>query len=244
MCGTGANVCPNPVPSGGGAAPTQSPTKPSTSGGGAAPTQSPTSSPVASSPTCPSCGTAPAISSQCQATNTNGAVYFPSSRDTTITIDGDKSDWDSVINSCSGGMPMYEAGNSAKDYVSDAYTNYDCSTNTLCILVKARPNYRLDPDLAQMWLKVYDIGNSDQPFIDKQMIYDDTNTNVIGWEGCYELPPPGVSNPTGCWSSIQIHANFCRVATDGTGTITACGSTTSTGKKGNGIGIFLECCSS
>jgi hypothetical protein len=142
---------------------------------------------------------------------------------------------------------MYEAGNSAKDYVSNAYTNYDCSStpNELCILVLVDTTARdtdgnrfvLDPgqnDLGQYWFKVYDIGNNDQPPISKKEIKND-NDEIIGWEGCYDLDP-------GCWKEIQIHANFCRVAVDGA--ITACESTTSTGNKGNGIGLYLECCSS
>ena len=90
-----------------------------------------------------------------------------------------------------------------------------------------------------MWLKVYAAGNSDRTPINKQMIYDITNTEVIGWEGCYNSTLFGSSNPagSGCFQSIQIHANWC----DGT----TCGSTTSTGKiqgtTDNSIGIDLDC---
>jgi len=258
VCGSSIDIattccggsCPDPVPSGGGggAAPTQSPTKPSTSGGGGAP--SPTSSPVAPSPTCPSCGTAPA--SQCNATNTNGDAYFPSSRDATITIDGNMTDWSTVISSCNVSMPMYNAGEPDQSvgnyvYVSDAYTNYDCSNNILCILVKARAGYRLDPDLSEMWLKVYAAGSSDQIPINKQMIYDNTNTTeVIGWEGCYNSTQFGSSSPAGCFPRIQIHANWCEVdPVTGTVDVSTCGSTTSTGKiqgsTDNSIGIDLDC---
>jgi len=140
---------------------------------------------------------------------------------------------------------MYEAGQEDKDNVSNAYTNYDCSSNELCILVVVDTTARdtdgnrfvLDPnDLSQYWFRVYDLGqNVLDPNSKGQKEIKNTNDEIIGWEGCYDLTP-------GCYKEIQIHANFCRVAVDGT--ITACESTTSTGKKGNGIGLYLECCSS
>ncbi len=225
---------------------------PSSGGGGAAPTTEPTSAQT----TCPLpvCDKAP-DTSQCEAASDRD-VYFPSSRTASIAIDGAKSDWDSVINTCGDGgiMPMNEAGQSTKDKVSNAYTNYDCSSNELCILVlvnttaidKDGNSFVLDNDEEQMWFKVYDINNSVRTPNSKQVI---NNTNeppqVIGWEGCYTLGP-GDSNPAGCWTNIEIHANFCRVTDDGTVVEGSCGSTTSTGKGGqdNGIGIFLECCSS
>jgi hypothetical protein len=143
------------------------------------------------------------------------------------------------------GEPDQSAGNYV--HVSDAYTNYDCSTNTLCILVKARPDYRLDPDLAEMWLKVYAAGNNDRTPINKQMI-NNTIGETIGWEGCYNSTLFGSSNPagSGCFQSIQIHANWCEVdPVTGTVDVSTCGSTTSTGKiqdpTDNSIGIDLDC---
>jgi hypothetical protein len=165
-------------------------------------------------------------------------------------IDGVITDWDSVINTCGvGGMPMYEAGSVDKDEVSNAYTNYDCLSNELCILVlvnttatdKDGNRFVLDNDEAQMWFKVYDINNSVQPPNSKQVI-NNTIGETIGWEGCYTLGP-GDSDPAGCWTNVEIHANFCTVQGDVVG---ECEKTTSTGKGGqdNGIGIFLKCCSS
>ena len=261
---------PSPSSDGGGSAPTEptsAPTKPpatrqpspSSGGGGSAPTE-PTSAPT----TCPLpvCDTAP-DTSQCKAASGKD-VFFPSSRTASIVIDGAESDWDPVIDTCSGPMPMYEAGDSTKDYVSNAYTNYDCSSNELCILVlvnttatdKDGNRFVLDTDEAQMWFKVYNISSSVQtPNSKGKKVIKNADDEVIGWEGCYDLPPQSTdpewsTDPAGCWTNIEIHANFCSVASDGTFVI--CGTedpepgTTSTGKGGqdNAIGIFLECCSS
>jgi hypothetical protein len=91
-----------------------------------------------------------------------------------------------------------------------------------------------------MWFRVYDIKSSVQTPNSKGKKVINADDEVIGWEGCYTLPDD--SDPAGCWTKIEIHANFCTVQGDAR----ECGKTTSTGKGGqdNAIGIFLECCSS
>jgi hypothetical protein len=98
-----------------------------------------------------------------------------------------------------------------------------------------------------MWLKVYAAGSSDRTPINKQMI-NNTIGETIGWEGCYNSTQFGSSNPagSGCFKSIQIHANWCEVdPVTGTVDVSTCGSTTSTGKiqgsTDNSIGIDLDC---
>jgi len=131
--------------------------------------------------------------------------------------------WDELINSSGAnfGIPMYTAGDSDKDLLATAYVSYN--DGTLCVLVVS-DQYTLVTNDRAMWLKIYEIGNSEQDAIDPPgiVIIENSSGGEIGWEGCFSVEP-------GCYKSVEIHANY-----DMNGSQTA-----SPGKKGNTISLNL-----
>jgi len=108
---------------------------------------------------------------------------------------------------------MYEAGKDDKEYASKAYYRSDCTTNTLCILVKMEPGTWMEP--GGSWFKDYGITQI-------KMIGDIVECNndagvYVGWEGCFK------TSSSDDRSSIEIHANYANESGGG--------RTTSTGKK-------------
>ena len=142
-----------------------------------------------------------------------------------IVADGTISDWDLDADFISN---MYESGKSTKQLATKAYARFDCSSNTLCVLVMTdTQGVQLE---GQYWFKDYGVANSAVPPINDQInqgIQEVViNGAVVGWEGCFVVLPS-------CRADIEIHANYFF---DGEG-----GRTSSTGKIDYSLGLDLTC---
>jgi hypothetical protein len=95
---------------------------------------------------------------------------------------------------------MYEAGNAdgTKDLASKAYARYDCTTETLCVLVMGEDNANI---IGDTWFKVYDISNSAMTPTDSGIKYVTVDGKNVGWEGCFNVP-------MGTYAPVEIHANY------------------------------------
>jgi hypothetical protein len=136
-----------------------------------------------------------------------------------VTVDGFYNDWNLSENFFA---PMYRAGNSSKDQLSNAYLRYDSNTETLFVLVLevegAAVPVAASPDNA--WVKIYSLGQktlvsgnsgNDGMAPDFSWVRDKKGT-VMGWEGSLRVDP-GVYG-----QGLEIHVNHG-------------GETSSTGKK-------------
>jgi hypothetical protein len=132
---------------------------------------------------------------------------------------------------------MWEAGDKTKVHASDAYLNWDCSTSTLCILVKAREGYYIkdDDDDSNMWFKEYGSSNSPKDpigeFVQRIFDGDDVNPKMIAWEACFPID----TVPACLKSGVEVHANFFYANDE-----TTEGRTTSTGKENSAGYIALD----
>ncbi len=140
-----------------------------------------------------------------------------------VISDGNFGEWDLTNDFFAN---MYEAGNPTKQLLSKAYLRYDCSTNTLCVLVLTEIDVTADQVADEAWVKVYDISNSTQ--IDGTSSDFAWVPNQMGWEGCFSLAEA-------FYNEIEIHV---KVTWDGES-----GRTSSTGKggQGNAIPLCIEC---
>ena len=142
------------------------------------------------------------------------------------SADGNLSEWsnDDLL------ADMHEAGKTSKELAAKAYSKYDCSTQTLCVMVQAQSGYYLDDEF---WLKIYDDGNGGGSTSAMTPIGGGIATvtgsgGFTAWEGCYSVG-------TGCIDSLEIHANFGAVGG-------SAGRTASTGKRSTQtINLGLDC---
>ena len=136
------------------------------------------------------------------------------------SADGNLSEWsedDFLAN-------MHEAGKLTKELAAKAYSKYDCSSATLCVMVQAQSGYYLDDEF---WLKIYDINTSAMTPIGEIATVAGSD-HFVAWEGCYSVAPD-------CIDSLEIHANFGAVGK-------AAGRTASTGKRSTQtINLGLDC---
>jgi hypothetical protein len=193
-------------------APTSSPTT--------QPPPIPTSKPTTSQTTPPSTGCS---SGSCDPEQANCVMAAGGGG---ITPDGLILDWDTTDGSPDFLHDMREAGkfdmnngDFTMDLASKAYARYDCTTNKLCILVKAEPDITISS--GNTWFKIYDIST------DEQAYFDDTTLHYLA---------PVAAGATGCvtagtYDEIEIHANY------GGGT-----QTTSTGRGDYDLSLQLGCC--
>ncbi len=150
--------------------------------------------------TAPKCGTPDPT---CTSTNL-GKTYQPTSTSGAIVVDGDISDWNPHM-SCAG-IPMFRAGNPAcgigpecqntgsnGEYALDAWVDYDCSSSTLCVLVKAQSGFELKDNFEFSYT-----GYNGKQYGTAIM---DVSNNIIAWEGCFDLA-------FGCVKGVQFHANY------------------------------------
>lgn len=137
-----------------------------------------------------------------------------------IIADGDISDWDLDASLLA---PMYNSGNPDKSFsgyeeAGKAYSEYDCHSQTLCILVMANDGFVIDESIEDSWIKDYESGLTANKYPAKGggiQFVENASGAIVGWEGCFDVS--GVS--TGMRNSIEIHANYG-------------GNTLSTGKQG------------
>ena len=135
-----------------------------------------------------------------------------------VTIDGSFNDWsDSDFLG-----EMHEAGKTTKEVGAYAYAKYDCTSNLLCVHVKAAIEY-LDNEF---WVKSGSSTAAMKPTSDGLQTATDGTGGIIGWEACYDVSGSTVSN-------VEIHSNY--IKSNGQG-----GNTASTGKNGQGEGICLS----
>jgi hypothetical protein len=82
-----------------------------------------------------------------------------------ITIDGSSADWrkpDGTLDDKYFLANMYEAGNTAKDLLSQAYGTFNCNTRMFHVLVHVKGCVTTQVETTQNnnWLKIYDVGSS------------------------------------------------------------------------------------
>ena len=120
--------------------------------------------------------------------------------------DGHISDWNGLT-TCPG-IPMYRAGDSGKEHAADAFLDWDCSTTTLCILVKTRTGHFID----DLWFKQDSIGT-----VNGIEVYADDDgdgvvdpewdgfgfspSTIVAWEQCIDMS-------ASCHIQAQFHANY------------------------------------
>ena len=133
----------------------------------------------------------------------NSSYVAPTGNNGVIDIDGNDTEWDK--SRC--GVPMYEAGDPGKKNAiqhSQAWLDWNCTTNTLCILIKTLNDkeYVIVNDTEQ-WFKAYDEDLTSKISIteDWQYIYNDGG-NITGVEGCYHI-----AQNTTCIEEAEIHVN-------------------------------------
>jgi hypothetical protein len=151
-----------------------------------------------------------------------------------IVADGDVSDWDL---DGSHSAPIYNSGNPNPSFsgfleAGKAYTEYDCHTQTLCVLVMVKDGLVIDRSMDNIWIKDYKSGLTGNKYPTKGggiQFVEDANGSAIGWEGCFDVS--GVSTG-GLRDSIEIHTN-------------SQGKTLSTGKQGTAplMSLDLQCAS-
>ena len=124
-----------------------------------------------------------------------------------VTVDGQYNDWD-LSDDFFG--PMYRAGNSAKDLLSNAYLRYDSNAETVFVLVLedegALVPLSASPDNA--WVKVYSLGHqtlvsgtSGNEGMAPDFSWVEEDGVVIGWEGSFKLAPGNYGD------GFEIHVN-------------------------------------
>lgn len=128
-------------------------------------------------------------------------------------IDGQIDDWNLAEDFFAS---MYEAGDSKKKNLSDAYVRY--VDGKLHVLVLTTPGNVAVKSADDAWVKVYDLGNSTQVNGKSSSFrwVSDGNGKVIGYEASFPLAA-GASGQV----AIHLHVNI--------------GSTSSTGKKRQGF---------
>lgn len=158
---------------------------------------------------------------------TSGASTWQPSLGAPLTSDGSLDKWDT---SCDG-IPMWKAGNSDPTFAgyeeaSYAYIHYDCSSSTLCVLVKAKTGIVLKQQDENSYLKIYSSSSPGgaKPPEEGSIQYILEGGNAIAWERCMIVDP-------NCYPSIQIHSNYGTTDSD----------TTSTGKTDDLIALDLSC---
>jgi hypothetical protein len=139
----------------------------------------------------------------------------------TAIIDGSYGEWNLTDDFFAN---MYEAGNDSKDLFSKCYLRYDCSTQTLFVLVLVESGVTADLSAGDAWVKIYDIANSVQ--VDGNSANFAWLTSNAGYEASFTLAE-------GNYSEVEVHIN---VTYDGAG-----GRTSSTGKKDNYIQLEIDC---
>eukprot|EP00985_Skeletonema_marinoi_P014482 scaffold7339_cov111-Skeletonema_marinoi.AAC.1 len=181
------------------------------------------------------CGCAAIRSSSCNSTEGELSYVAPTGNNGIINAtDGEigEDEWD--LDRC--GVPMYEAGNAnTKDQLSQAWIDWNCATNTLCILIKT---------LNQTEKVIKNEGDSERWFqVSKKKLSPTlgwTNifngSEIIAVEGCYTI-----TQEVTCIEAAEIHVNMVPA-----GSPTAAGATSSTGSKnGSGkIAMKLKQCTS
>eukprot|EP00984_Skeletonema_dohrnii_P024477 scaffold13607_cov117-Skeletonema_dohrnii-CCMP3373.AAC.1 len=165
-------------------------------------------------------------------TGNNGII---NATDGVIGVD----EWD--LTKC--GIPMYKAGNAAKPdgQLSQAWLDWDCTTNTLCILIETlnETEYFIADDSdadAERWIKIYDNTNkgSKPPKTSGWTNIKDENDDIIAIEACYNI-----TQDVTCINRAEIHANIVPP-----GNPNANSDTSSTGSKSKSgfIAIKLQQC--
>jgi hypothetical protein len=111
-----------------------------------------------------------------------------------IIVDGDVSDWDFSVDNK---MPMFNAGNGAKEEVAYAYTRSNCVAKILCICVHMKEGYTMASGAE--WYKDYGLGNGEQTGTIVEI--HNAGGEAVGWEGCFATSETDIR-------SIEIHANY------------------------------------
>lgn len=128
---------------------------------------------------------------------------------TNVVVDGKIDDWDLSRDFY---KKLYEAGDSTKAHLANAYTRY--ADGRLYVLVLATPGNTVDKSAADAWVKVYNLSSSTQVDGNSsnfRWVYD-ASGKLIGYEASFKLNQ-------GYYSKIEIH-----LSVNG-------GDTASTGKR-------------
>jgi len=108
----------------------------------------------------------------------------------TATVDGNPDEWD--LNS-DFFTNMYRAGDSTKPLESKAYLRYDCSTQTLYVLVLTEPNVPAIVSAEDAWAAINIIsnktynGNDDGGALPNFAWVNSNGTHALGYEAAFKL---------------------------------------------------------
>ena len=119
-----------------------------------------------------------------------------------ISIDGSRSDWDSLGSDYLA--DMYEAGNPAKRVLSKLYARYDCATQTMYVLVITTTGWKILPSNADNYVKIGQadkrVDGNDGPGPTPPAFGYVANT---AWEASFQLDP---GTHTGDANGLNVHA--------------------------------------
>ena len=177
-------------------------------------------------------------SDSCNSTENEISYVAPTGNNGDINAtDGEIGDNEWDLSKC--GVPMYEAGDAGKANAiqkSQAWVDWNCATNTLCILIKTlnETEYVIrDEDNSERWFRAYDRTLRNK--IDLTSGWTNIvnlDNDITAVEACYSVAE---DVDVTCINEAEIHVNMVPA-----GSPTADGDTSSTGSKNGSGNIALN----